>query len=211
MALVVPTAVLVYQAFGQLKWEAFYQHRVLAEEFADRIDARVRLWISTEEARSLADYRFLVVQGEARANFVQRSPLSSFPVDAAIPGLVSYFQIDADGTFSTPLLPAGVDPATYGVAADEITQRRALEGRVRALLTLPQSTADARRDAAEGRASDAEKKTLAKDEVRRTRRVRSAERSRLRRDRSAENCDSDEPARPRRRPEARLQIRSARA
>jgi len=161
-ALVIPTGVLVYHAFGRLTTEAFYQHRVLAEELANRIDARVRQWISTEEARSLTDYRFLVVQGEAQANFLQRSALSSFPVDASIPGLVSYFQIDADGTFSTPLLPAGVDPATYGIAADEITQRRALEGQVRALLTRPQFSGDGRRDAVD-KLGGVEKK-LAKDE-----------------------------------------------
>ena len=75
---------------------------------------------------------------------------------------MSYFQIDADGTFSTPLLPAGIDPATYGIAADEITQRRALEGRVRALLTSPQSSVDARRDAADELGGA--KMKLAKDE-----------------------------------------------
>jgi hypothetical protein len=48
-ALVIPTAVLVYHAFGRLTTEAFYQHRVLAEELANRIDARVRQWIRTEE------------------------------------------------------------------------------------------------------------------------------------------------------------------
>lgn len=160
VALVVPTAVLVYHAFGRLTTEAFYQHRALAEELANRIDARVRQWIATEEARSLTDYRFLVVEGEAQANFLQRSALSNFPVEASIPGLVSYFQIDADGTFTTPLLPSGVDAATYGLAADEVTKRRALETQVRGLLTSPLS-ADARHD--EGAASDAEKKVLAKD------------------------------------------------
>jgi signal transduction histidine kinase len=134
-ALVVPTGVLVYQAFGQLKSEALYQHRVLAEELADRIDARLRKVMAIEEGRSLTDYRFLVVQGNARANFLQRSPLAGFPVDSAIPGLLAYFQIDADGSFSTPLLPSDADPATYGIAPAEVEQRRALEERVRALLT----------------------------------------------------------------------------
>ncbi len=163
VALVVPTGVLVYHAFGRLTTEAFYQHRVLAEELANRIDARVRQWIATEEARSLTDYRFLVVQGEARANFLQRSALSTFPVDASIPGLVSYFQIDAGGAFSTPLLPIGVDPTVYGIGTDEITQRRALESRVRALLTVPQDSVVARRDSTD-KETDREKKKLAKDE-----------------------------------------------
>lgn len=144
-ALVVPTAVLVYQAYGQLKSEAFYQHRVLAEELAGRVDARVRDLMTTEEARSLTDYRFLVLQGDARTNFLQRSPLSSFPVDAAIPGLLAYFQIDADGSFSTPLLPVGADATRYGVAADEVEHRRVLENSVRVLLS---SVPDVQRSAA---------------------------------------------------------------
>ncbi|HEY6598104.1 MAG TPA: hypothetical protein VIZ30_02280, partial [Pseudomonadales bacterium] len=89
IALAVPTAVLVYQAYSQLRGEAFYQQRVLAEELAHRIDERVRALMAVEEARSLADYRFLVLEGQASTNFLQRSPLSNFPVDAAIPGLVS--------------------------------------------------------------------------------------------------------------------------
>ena len=47
---------------------------------------------------------------------------------------MSYFQIDAAGAFSTPLLPVGVDPATFGVSAADAAQRTALEQRVRALL-----------------------------------------------------------------------------
>ena len=130
-----PTAVLVYQAYGQLRGEAFYQQRVLAEELAHRVDAQLRSLMAVEEARSLADYRFLVLQGDARTNFLQRSPLSNFPVDAAIPGLVSYFQIDAAGAFSTPLLPVGVDPATFGVSADDAAQRaRTRAARPRACL-----------------------------------------------------------------------------
>jgi len=126
--------VLVYQADGQLKSEAFYQQRLLAEELSDRIDARVRGLIAVEEARSLTDYRFLVLQGDVRAKFLQRSPLSQFPVDASISGLLAYFQIDADGSFSTPLLPLGADPAAYGVTPDEAAKRKALEARVHALL-----------------------------------------------------------------------------
>ena len=52
LALAIPTGVLVYQAYSQLKWEAFYQHRVLAEELAARIDARiVQLVIAKKRVR----------------------------------------------------------------------------------------------------------------------------------------------------------------
>ena len=134
VALSIPTGVLVRQALGQLKSEAFYQQRVRAEELAQQVDARLRGLLAVEEARSLADYRFFVLQGDPRANFLQRSPLANYPVDAAIPGLLGYFQIDANGAFSTPLLPIGAEPASYGVTDADVAQRRALEARVRELL-----------------------------------------------------------------------------
>ena len=40
LALAVPTAVLIWQAYSQLKWEAFHLHRGVAEELTQRIDAR---------------------------------------------------------------------------------------------------------------------------------------------------------------------------
>jgi len=143
VALCIPTGVLVRQALGQLKSEAFYQQRGRAEEFAQQVDARLRGLLSVEEARSLADYRFFVLQGDARANFLQRSPLANYPVDAAIPGLLGYFQIDANGAFSTPLLPIGADPSSYGVPEAEAAQRRALEMRVRELLIAADAGATA--------------------------------------------------------------------
>ena len=39
LALALPSSILVYQAYGQLKWEAFYQHQRLARDLAQRIDA----------------------------------------------------------------------------------------------------------------------------------------------------------------------------
>jgi signal transduction histidine kinase len=133
-ALVIPTAVLIYQAYGQLEWEAFYQHRVLAEEFADRIDVRLRGIIATEEARSVTDYGFLIVQGQPSANFIQRSPLANLPTGDAIPGLMAYFQIDSHGMFSTPLLPVGIDASAYGLSTDDVAQRQRLERQVHTLL-----------------------------------------------------------------------------
>ena len=32
IALAAPTVVLIWQAYGQLKWEAFHQHRGVAED-----------------------------------------------------------------------------------------------------------------------------------------------------------------------------------
>ena len=135
IALVVPSAVLIERAYAQLRAEAIYRERDLADELTQRIAARVRAATDEEERRALVDYRFIVVQGDASANFLQRSSLATFPVSGPLPGLVGYFQIDANGVFSTPLLPVGVDPAPYGIDATEADRRRALEARLHALVT----------------------------------------------------------------------------
>ena len=120
LALAIPSVVLIAQAYSQLKWEAFRRNQLLAEDIAARVDADLRAAMATEEARSFGDYAFLVVEGDAAANFVQRSPLSAFPVTSAIPGVLGYFQVDAGGKLTTPLLPeGGVDAASYGISADE--------------------------------------------------------------------------------------------
>jgi len=135
-ALAIPTGVLVRQAYEQLKWEAFHQHRGLAEELATRIDNRFRQLIGDEEAYSFADYSFLNVVGDESANFLQRSPLSAFPVASNVPGLMGYFQVDTQGVFSTPLLPpAGAAPQTYGISEKERNQRLALQTQVRQILS----------------------------------------------------------------------------
>ena len=126
LALAVPTAVLVRYAYGQLKWEAFHQHRVLAEELVSRIDAALVTAVAREEARSFSDYAFLVVAGDPSANFLQRSVLSAYPVATTIPGLIGYFQIDEDGAFSTPLLPSPTTSAdSYGISPSERSGRLA--------------------------------------------------------------------------------------
>ncbi len=136
LALLVPTGFLIYQSYDQLKWEAFHQHRVMAEELAARIDAGVTRLIATEEARAYSDYSFLVIEGDPTANFLQRSPLSSFPVAVPLPGLIGYFQVDADGGASTPLLPPpGTDPALFGISATEYGARLALQQQIQRVLS----------------------------------------------------------------------------
>jgi signal transduction histidine kinase len=135
LALAVPSAVLVYQAFGRLAWEAFHQQQVLAEELARRIDARLAAMVDAESGRGFADYGFLVVEGDPEAGYLQRSPLSAYPPRTDVPGLIGYFQVDAQGVFSSPLLPRGtIDPGTYGLTAAEVTERTLAEQRLEQML-----------------------------------------------------------------------------
>ena len=127
IALLIPTGLLIRQAYEELQWEAFHQHRIQAEELTARIDTQLLELISKEEKRAFSDYSFLNVTGTIEANFLQRSPLASFPPAPDIPGLMGYFQVDTDGKFTTPLLPD--DPYTnrYGITADEYQQRLSLQ------------------------------------------------------------------------------------
>ena len=139
LALAVPTTALIVQGYRQLKWEAIHQHRVLAEELAKNLDARMGVLIDQEEQRSFNDYAFLAVSGDPTANIVQRSQLASYPVSSALPGLIGYFQVDTSGKFSTPLLPYpfadAVDPARFGIAPNEYVERTQLAGRLHDILS----------------------------------------------------------------------------
>ena len=150
VALMVPSAVLIEQTRHQLKWETFHQYRTLADELSRRIDAALQRMVDAEEARGYADYGFVVLAGDpGTSKLLQRSPLARYPVQSALPGLIGYFQIDADGAFSTPLLPDDLsDPDRWGLGAAEIGHRVALRdsllevlNRNRLLLPHPSSAA----------------------------------------------------------------------
>lgn len=96
LALAAPIVVLVLQAQQQMRREAFYQYRGMADELGQRIDAALRRAIADEQARSVDDYRF-ALGTLATSNVLQRSPLERFPPQSPLPGVAGYFQIDADG------------------------------------------------------------------------------------------------------------------
>jgi signal transduction histidine kinase len=136
LALLIPTFLLVLQAYLQLERDTFFQHRTTAEELARRIDEQLAATVQAEDEREFSDYGFLVVAG---ADFVQRSPLSGFPVESPIPGTRSYFQLDADGKLTTPLLPTReADATTFGITAQEYAQRLAVQNEVLKLLSQPE-------------------------------------------------------------------------
>ena len=146
LALGLPALVLVLQAYSELKWEAFHRHRVLAEELQARIDKRYLQLLQIEESRPFTDFSFLNVLGDSSANFLQRSVLASYPVATDIPGLIGYFQIDAEGRFSTPLLPTGPgNQADYGIPETEYRQRLELAQTVQHILHNNRLVSTARR------------------------------------------------------------------
>jgi len=136
VAMAIPTIILVSKSYDQLKWEAFYQHRQLAEELANRIDQSLNKLLLQEENRSFGDYGFLMVESNVNANFLRRSPLSNYPVTPTIPGLFGYFQIDPQGRFTTPLIPVPVELASqYGISSKEVQNRLDAQRKVQNILT----------------------------------------------------------------------------
>ena len=135
VALAVPTAAVIWQAHSRLQWESFHQYRTQAEELTRRIDGELAGRVAEAEARRFADYAFINVGGDPAAGVLQRSALSAFPVEQQVPGLIGYFQVDADGRFSTPLLPAAdTDPASVGIGAAEYRARLELTEETRGIL-----------------------------------------------------------------------------
>jgi hypothetical protein len=152
LALALPSALLVSQAYSQLKWEAFHQHRVMAEELALRIDRELQQRFNSEESRSFTDYSFLNVAGGAEVNFIQRSPLSTFPVQSELPGLIGYFQIDTAGNFTTPLLPQRLDSSMlYGISREERAGRQQLQAQLQDILSRNQLVSSAEQAARRAR------------------------------------------------------------
>lgn len=137
LALALPSALLFWQTQRQIRLEAWHQYRELAEEITQRIDADLQRLISAEEARGFAEYRFLTVAGDSGDNILaQRSPLATLPREAALPGLLGHFEVDADGGFSTPLLPEPADdPARYGLGIAEWRERLGLRDSLLAVLS----------------------------------------------------------------------------
>lgn len=130
-AVALPSALLLIKALDQLKWEALRQTQLAAEALTFGIDERLMALIRAQDARSFTDFAFLTLAGDPSAGFVQRSALASFPVQAAVPGLIGWFQIDDTGRLSTPLLPEpGVNASAYGIDATELAGRQALEQRI---------------------------------------------------------------------------------
>lgn len=151
LALAVPAAALLWRGFEQSRFEVFYQHRVLAEQLADRIEADVGRVVDVEEARPFADYGFLVLAGDTGTGYVQRSALSAWPVSAALPGAVGYFQVDSGGALTTPQVPPpGTDARAWGIGDGELAERVALAERLRAILNRPPVATAPQEDRADG-------------------------------------------------------------
>ena len=108
-ALAVPTGVLVWQAYQRLEFETFFQYRNQAEALTAQIDNALLDGASRLNDLPADDFAFVSTAG----NVYQRSPLSTLPLRADVPGVLGYFQIDATGALSTSM------PTSSGVMPED--------------------------------------------------------------------------------------------
>ncbi len=136
IALALPAVVLVRLGFGQLDLEALRRQQLAAESFTSRLDSRLGTIIAREEARPPGHYTFLLGGGSGDADGAsRRSPLSMLDPPDALPGLIAYFQVDADGRLTTPLLPPDDDLRSYDLDDPaDVAARQLREATLRRIL-----------------------------------------------------------------------------
>lgn len=137
LGLAIPAAVLIRQGFSQIELEAFRGQQLIAEEFSARIDRGLAAALRVEDTRPFTDYEFAVGDTVGANNVLQRSPLSASPNAGTVPGTLGYFQVDAGGQLTTPLLPVGqLEPISFGIAPTEQAERQAIETKVLDVLAV---------------------------------------------------------------------------
>ena len=119
--------ILVRYTLTQLEWERFHQHRLQAEAIAQRLNTNLQSIIDIEEQRAIGEYRFIYTApniNDKDQTLSLRSDLSILPLQSQVPGIMGYFQIDADNQFSTPLLPESLTLAReYGLSIEDYNDR----------------------------------------------------------------------------------------
>ena len=119
-------ALLTHRALAGLDVERSSRRRAAAEDLFTELERRLDVFIDEEERRPFDEYRHLLVpKGQVKGSVgLAKSPLADVPVLDFVTG---YFQVDPDGTISTPLTP---DDAGYTPPQPQVLSR---DGEVREL------------------------------------------------------------------------------
>lgn len=139
-ALLIPAGILIDTIYSQLDNEAMFQLRNESERVLEQANRKIAETISNEENRPFNDYSFFNV---TELPLVQQkrlaiSPLAQETPANSPPGLIGYFQVDPEGGFSSPIVPAAdlseADIRSLGISADEVTKRTAVRDQLYTML-----------------------------------------------------------------------------
>ncbi len=104
--LLVPLALLIQRALSSERAEQERSHETVAERVFDELERELTLFLRREEERPFEHYRYFILPSNALSSALEleRSPLAELPTD---PFVVGYFQIEPDGSVTSPLRPDG--------------------------------------------------------------------------------------------------------
>ncbi len=130
LLLAIPIAVLLLRTYSNLEQEAYFFYRRVAEGLVSTASRELLLSLKREEQRPYTHYRYVHVADRPvpKQEGLNLSPLAGFPVESEVPGILGYYQIDPDGSFSTPLLP--IDAQVSALDVPERSQRSELRDRL---------------------------------------------------------------------------------
>ncbi|MEM1178527.1 MAG: HAMP domain-containing sensor histidine kinase [Acidobacteriota bacterium] len=143
----VPVALLVRHALDNVEKDRENRHRSVAERFFDEMERELTEWLHDEENRPFGQYRFLYTPETAEPE-TRRSPLADGPES---PFVLAHFQVEPDGTVSSPLWPRDADRANrilgWRMAFGQELQRDMILGVLRDLVLVPTARAIPLQDA----------------------------------------------------------------
>ena len=102
VGLAVVMGFLIQRALGGVQIEREAQDRAVAERLFDEMERALSDFLRNEDGRPPGQYAFYYTPEGAPAQVRVVSPLASLP---DLPYVVGYFQVDAEGRRTTPLLP----------------------------------------------------------------------------------------------------------
>jgi signal transduction histidine kinase len=107
ICLLIPLTLIIYFGFQQLENEVYFQYQEKSVNVLKQINKKLNSRVKTERKRPISHYNFYQEVSNPLTGKLSKelSPLAnpdSYPENI---GLIGYFQINADKTLSTPLLP----------------------------------------------------------------------------------------------------------
>ena len=115
---------LLVNSFRQMAIEERSIWTSTAERVYNQMQAAISEFLNQEDGRSFSEYRYYQAMPGVQATDANLSisPLASLELESGITGLLGYFQIDPDGSFSTPYLPS--EGGSFSAEEKRIRQSR---------------------------------------------------------------------------------------
>lgn len=131
LAIAIPVGILLSRSFSQIQLGAQYAYQEHAYLVLKMLNDRIHSDLAVEEKRSYSDYRFIRTVPVLGGEEVTISPLAEMPIRSGYHGIVGYFQLFADGSVQTPVLPDGF---LENIAMEDRTEREQVRDTLKSII-----------------------------------------------------------------------------